>query len=480
MSTTVSRAMTTHSPTEILSRYVVESVYDRVPREVTEAAKIYILDNVGCIIGGTQLGPSRIVIDLFREWGGADEAAVFGTDLRLPMPHAAYVKAYLANALDFDDTYLRRGHPGSSIIPAALAVAQRVGATGSELIQAVILGYEVSLRIGGAIIPTPQRFKQVWGLSTWGIFGAIAATARLLKLDVEQTRHAFGLGGLNAPVPNNRKLGLEKEDRPFGWAKNNYGWASMGAVIGCLMARRGFVGNRFILDGERGFWAMAGSDRCDFEALTAGLGRDYLLPNTGFKPYACCRWTQTGLDAARSLRARHPIGTREIVKVEVHTFGELVESFWGTRPVSIFDAQYNLPYVLALELLGRSPRAGLSEADLDNPDVITLFEKITLTLDAEADRRFFERALIPVRLVVTLSDGRVLEEYAEIPTGAPGGPAFTTDDVQTKFHELAEPVVGSKRARALRDIVLGLEKHTAADLVGPAEPLSVHRGRRSS
>lgn len=466
-------------PMEAVSRYIADAEYSRIPGEVVEAAKGYILDSVGCTIGGTRLGPSGIVMDVFAEMGGAEEATVLGVGTRLPTPHAAYVNAYLNNALDFDDTYLRRGHPASAVIPAALAVAERVRASGRDLLQAIILGYEVSLRIGGAIMATPERYRQVWGLSTWQIFGAITAGAKLLKLDAERTRHAFGLGGVNAPVPNMRKLGLEKEDRPFSWIKNNYGWASMGAVLGCLMAQRGFVGNRHILDGERGFWVMAGSDRCDFAAMTAGLGEDYLMPNTGFKPYACCRWTQTALDAAHDLCIRHAIDPTGISRVDVYTFGELVENFWGTRPVSIFDAQYNLPYVLALELMDRSPRRGLAEGDLEDPGVLALFGKVTLHLDPEADRRFFERALIPVRLVVTLQDGRELEAYAEAPTGAPGGPPFTLEDLKAKFHALVEPVLGRQRAMELERVVMRLDRYAAADLVGRAMPADAKSRRRS-
>ena len=319
----------------------------------------------------------------------------------------------------------------------------------------------------------------MWGLSTWQIFGAITAVAKILRLDGQQIRHAFGLGGVSAPVPYIRKFGHAETERPYSWAKNNYGWASMGAVVACLLARRGFVGNRCILDGEHGFWVMAGSDRCDFQAMTAGLGEEYLLPKTGFKPYACCRLAHTTLDAVGSIRARGPINPAQIVRVDIHTFSEVVENLGGPQPTSIIDAQFHLPYLVALELLDRSPRRGLTEADLADPAVLGLMRKVTLHLDREADRGFFEQGLSPAHVVVALSDERRLEASAEVPTGSPGGLPFTSEDLAEKFQTLVTPVIGPTQARELEAIILELDGRNAADLVRHTVPASERLRTRS-
>lgn len=455
----------TESPTQCLSRFVAEASSDAIPPKVFEAARAHLLDTIGCIIGGIEATPSRVVMDLFAEAGGAGEATVLGAGTRLPVAQAAYVNAYLANVLDFDDSYVRLGHPGAVVVPAALAAAERAGASGRDLLLAVILGYEVCLRIGAAIMPTPGRYRQVWGLATWQVFGAVAAAARLLGLDVEQTRHAFGLGGISAPVPFIHKFGHDARERPFSWAKNHYGWAVMGAVTACLLAQRGFIANPAILDGEHGFWVMAGSDRCDFAAMTAGLGEEYRLPTTGFKPYACCRWTHTALDVVRRLREGTSMDPAAIARIEIHTFGELVEKFGGPAPRSLIDAQFHLPYLVALTCLDRAPTRALSEGDLTDEAVLALMSRVTLHLDPDADRAFFERRRLPVRVVVTGRDGSRREASADAPPGAPDGPPFTLEDLRVKFSALVEPIIGREQTQRLEAVALSLEAYDVTDLV---------------
>ncbi len=411
------------SPTARVAEYIATARFEDLPTEVVAAAKWLILDGVANAIGGVALTPGRLQLELFEEFGGAPQATVLATGRRLPVTSAACLNAAFANLLDFDDTYKTLAHPGATAIPPAFAVGEYVGASGREVINAVVLGYEVPLRITWASLSTPERYRQVWGLSVWGTFGAVAAAAALLRLTPEQTRHALGLGGFNAPVPNMRKLGLELEERPFSWTKNNYGWAVMGGVLGALLARRGFRGNASILDGERGFWAMAGSDRCDPEKIVLGLGRDYWLPDTGFKPYACCRWTHTTLDAVRQLMAERPgLDPAAIERVEIATFFELSNNFAAGFPQNIVDAQFNLRHVVALELLGRSPARGLSEADLTDPTVRNLTERIHVRNDPEADRLYFEAGKMLARVRLVLRDGTALAAEEAVPWGNPGRP----------------------------------------------------------
>ena len=191
-----------------------------------------MLDSIGCSVGGSRLEPGKIVVEFFEGIGGTPEATVFATGKRLPLMNAVYVNAFLANVLDFDDTYANLAHPGATVIPPALAVAEKIRANGRRLLTAVVVGYETSLRVGLAIQATPDRYKQVLGLSTWQIVGSAVVAGKLLEFARKQMSNAIGLACVNAPVPCTRKLGLELEERPFAWSKNNYGWAAMGGVMG--------------------------------------------------------------------------------------------------------------------------------------------------------------------------------------------------------------------------------------------------------
>jgi 2-methylcitrate dehydratase PrpD len=461
--------MSTHV-TAAVSEYIAGARLEDVPEEVLVAAKEHVLDTLACAVGAAGLAVCRPVVDVFAEAGGVPESRVPGTEHRLPRAAAAYVGSYLSNALDFDDTHVRRGHPGSAIVPPALACADAEDATGAELLLAVVVGYEVCLRLTAAITPSRERYATVSGLATRQVLGAVAAVSRLIGLDAARTANALGLGAVNAPVPSTHKIGLTPSERPISSVKNNYAAASMGAVLGCQLAARGFEGSRSILDGPRGFWAMAGSDRFSADEALDGLGETYLLPKTGLKPYACCRWIHTALDAGAEVHRERAIAPGEIARIEVHTFDQLFERFWGVRPRSIFDAQYDLPYVLALELLGRSSSRGLREADLLDPELLRLCDRTVLHHDEAADERFYGEGRLPVRLVVHFADGQVIERRCEIPTGDPGGPPFGREARLAKARALLEPRLGAERAARLETIALELEHHRVRDLLAQTVP----------
>ena len=203
------------STIDALSAYAAALRWEELPPAVQAKTRELVLDSIGCAVGGTVLAASRALAEMVAEWGGQPEAQVMGVALRAPAAHAAYVNAYLANALDFDDTYLVIGHPGAAVIPTALAVGEARGASGEAVLAAIVAGYEVACRIGYAITPTLQRFDQVFGLPTWHTWGAVVAAGRVLGLKPEQLADAMGVSGPHAMVPHVRKYGLE--DRPVSW-----------------------------------------------------------------------------------------------------------------------------------------------------------------------------------------------------------------------------------------------------------------------
>jgi 2-methylcitrate dehydratase PrpD len=253
------------------------------------------------MVGGFPLESSRMALDVLRLNGGAGAITIPGSDARLSLLGAAYLGGHTANALDFDDCF-RDGapsHPGATVIPPALAVAEDRAASGAELMTAIVAGYEVSLRIGRALDASPSRKAQVMGYGTWQTFGATAAAASLMKLDAQRIRSAFGLAGLQAPVPGVRKSveGL----RPYGWIKNAYGMCAQAGLLSALMAESGFHGHQNIFDGPFGFWIMAGSDQHDVSGYR-DLGTDWMITRVEFKPYACCRWSHTMIEGLAKLR----------------------------------------------------------------------------------------------------------------------------------------------------------------------------------
>jgi 2-methylcitrate dehydratase PrpD len=441
----------TRSTTERVAEYIVSARDQPLDEPTVHAARRHLLDTIACIVGAATLRPADVVMQLYGEWGGVAESTVPGSALRLPAIHAAYINGQLANLLDFDDSELGLGHPGAAIIPGALAIAELVDANLSELLRAVVTGYEVAQRVGRYLQPSNERNAAVWGYATWQSLGAVAAAASLMRLSVPQTCAAMGIYGVSAPVPALWKLGFDPADRPFSWVKNNYGSSSATAVQAAMLAARGFVGNRNVFDGPRGFWIMAGSDQYREDALTNGLGSGApLITRCSLKPYACCLWTHTTLDVIRALQAAHRFRVEDIAAVEIATASVLATEFTGEAPRSIIDAQFHLPHVAALELMGRSSCAGLAEHDLDDPAIQTLRNRVTVTVDDDADRAFVMREGCPARVTIRLLKGIEISDAANTSWGLPGGPEFTASDAERKAESLLTPALGHGRVLELQ------------------------------
>jgi len=438
-------------PTRILSEYIAAKRYEDIPATVREKIKILLLDSLGCSIGGSTLKPGKMILSFFEGLGGINESSIHATGRKIPCIHAGYVNSALSNILDFDDTLIDKGigHPGATVVHPALAVAEKVSGHGKDILNAICLGYELSVKILNAMAPTPERMKQVWGLATFQIFGAVTASCKLLGFDADRIASAFGLAGFCAPVPFVRKIGTV--ERPTSWLKNNFGWTSMGGVMSALQAAEGFQGSTYILDGDKSFWIMAGSDQYDFEELTRGLGEDYkFIEKISFKPYAVCRFTHTAIDALKMIKSKHTISPKDIARIKAETFYEAFK-FSTYRGLNIIEAQYSLPYVIALELLDRSPSQGLSERDLDDEDVLRIADLVSLEVDPDTERLFVEQHLMPSSITIEMKNGQSVQGKAEIPRGDLRKP-LSDEEIIQKFRDIVWPLLGENNAeRIIRD-----------------------------
>ena len=328
----------------ILADLTHDLKYEELPEGVIKKAKELILDSVACMVGGVKPIQGEKMIEVFASMKGVPEVQIYGSRERLPLLNAVYVNSYLATTLDFDDTY--DGHPGSTVVPVALAIGELNNIDGRALIESVVAGYEIGIRISNGIKPTPERTKKVRGINTWQIFCAAAVAAKLLKLSRDQTAHAYGHAAIHASVPSLRKWGFI--DGKIQWLKNNFGWTSYGGVLSALLSREGFIADTTIFDGQAGFWIMASSDQCNFDALREPMDRFYIL-KVHIKPYSACRHIHPTLDAVSSIVKENRPVAEHIDKVEVQTFYEVVNDY-AFLPSLPFDVVFSTPYLIALVL----------------------------------------------------------------------------------------------------------------------------------
>ncbi|MAY33038.1 MAG: hypothetical protein CMM86_10585 [Rhodovulum sp.] len=446
----------TTQTTKVLSEYAISTRYEHYPTEVTNRAKRVIIDTVGCMFGGAPTALGRSMLETMTASGETGTSTVVGSNARFGAATAALVNGTNANALDFDETLEGIGHPSASVIPAALAVGELHRISGKAFLTGILTGFDVGNRIGKAIQPSYERLQQVWNVGTWQTLGAAAAAARVLKLDLLQTQHAYGIAGATAPLPNTQKWGWDLAERPIHWVKEPTGWASWTGATAALLAARGFVGNRFILDGPKGFWIMAGSDRCDFDAMVTGLGEDFAVMDLSLKPYPCCRWQHAALDCVEAIISTNDLGAIDIKSVDIYSF-DWVEAFEVYGPKDMVDAEFSLPYSVTM-LAHRIPRGAdwFTPQTLRNPEFVDYSQRVRVHADQEMNRIFHTQGDVCARVKITTKTGNEFVETSTCPSGSPA--KFLDDNVIfDKFLSLAEPVLGH-RAGQLLDRLLVLEE----------------------
>lgn len=445
--------------TETAARMVADLSYDDLSSKIVEKTKLLILDHLGCAIGGSIM-PEAARLRTYLEQGDAGGmCAVYGGQKMTPA-NAAHANAHAACMLSLDDSYIRYGHPGCSILPSALAIAEKQQSSGRELITATVAAYEMSMRLGIAAQASPERDEIVKGYASWQTYGSTSVAGKLYDLSADEIASAFGMTALHAPPPFLRKF----HGRPMNWLKNNYGWACKAGVTSVELVLAGFEGNRTIFDGPDGYWAMMGSDRFDPAVFVEPYANKSYVMDIGFKAYSGCRWSHTAIDCIRELMARDGVTRDNIVAIEIETVGEFVRDLDGDWPETTVEALFRTPYLVALELHGKSSMTGLKEADLLSSTLKHTVGKISMSVLQGADEKFIKDGLLPVRMTVKSSNGERVQKYAELPTGHPDGPPFGHKEVEEKFLSLAVPVVGEKKANAIAAHVLMLEEQEHAVL----------------
>lgn len=443
--------------TKQLAEYAVSATFDQYPVMVVDRAKTFLLDTLGCMIGGLQTPLGMSMARTIRKGGSGGVSTIVGSHLSSSIADAALLNGTTANALDFEETLAGLGHPSGTVISAALAIGESRNISGKEFLDAVLVGYDIGNRIGRSIQPTYERLKKVWCVGTWQTFGAVSAASKCLRLDISQTLNAYGIAGATAPLPNTQKWGWEAAERPIHWVKEPTGWPSWSGVLAALLAEEGFVGNKYILDGDKGFWIMAGSDRCDFDTMTRGLGSQYEVLELSAKPYSCCRWQHAALDCLTEILELNRLNPEAVLSVDIFSF-DWVREFEVYGPIDMVDAEFSLPHSVTMILHGLEPGPTWFEpAVLANEEFRDYSRRVHVHYDQYFNDLYHQRGRIGASVVVKLSTGEVLTSSTETPRGDPENPLSQAHIVR-KFRSLAEPVIGKCATDDVVDLVQELDR----------------------
>lgn len=410
--------------------------------EVMHHAKRAVLDWFSALYPGTRVAPAtNLVRAHFRELGHGRSSLPGFKTTSFPAT-AAWINGTASHAVEFDDIFRDAVyHPGVPTIAAALAVAEDEGKSGCELLRAVVVGYEVSTRIGVAVQPSHYKFFHTTG--TVGCFGSAAAAAFLTNPDDKDVmRHALATAASLAS-------GLQQAFRSESMTKALHGGhAAATGVTAAKGAANGITGALDILEGEAGFGA-AMSDGPDWGRATEGLGSRYNITQITQKSHACCGHTFAAIDAVLILRQQlgelHPAAIRSIT---VDTYQTAIEVTGNVEPRSAFEARFSLPYVISHALLYGSVRLNaFTETRLSDERTRAVMRRVTLNSDPQMSAGF--PSMRAARVTLVTEDGKTFQHFSPYRKGDPEAP-LTDAELNDKFDELVAPVIGSEPARRLR------------------------------
>jgi len=437
------------APTRELANWIAALRHADLPERTREVARCAILDTVGCALYGYRTPWARMLLQWAKSGAGKAEATVWGEPApALRVADAAMVNGTAAHAFELDDYHNAKLHPGAVVVPAALAMAEKLDSSGAALVTAIAAGYEVMIRSSLALNPSAARLRG-WHLTgVCGPFGAAAACASLLGLDQEHTAWALGLAGTQG-------AGLWAFNADGTMSKRLHaGKAAHSGVLAAELAALGFSGPTQIYEFEDGGVLKAFSDASDPAPLTRDLGRVYHLDATAIKPYSCCGSTHAYIDAALALRRRlgAPWDANRRVRVGLSNVVD-VQCGFDYLPGSALNAQMSLRYVVAAALMeGQVLPQQFAEKKLSDPALLTLAAKLELVKDPELDKLYPEHF---AGWVAAEHAGNWERAEVHDPSGSPASP-IDAKGITEKFRGINPQLP----ADAIAGMALDIEQHS--------------------
>jgi len=434
-----------------------------VPDEVTASVRQRVLDVLGLCVAAHRLDTSAAIIDHLLDQGGHQQAHIVGVPTAVTAAQAAFGNGVLAHSLDYDDTHLPSVlHPSASVVPAALAVAEHVGASGQQTVRAVAMGLEVAVRLGMAGYDHELRNSVFFehgqhATSITGAMGSAVAAAMLYGADEKGILHTLGITASMAS-------GIIEANRTGGTVKRLHcGWAAQAAVTAAQLVRRGFTGPPTVLEGRFGFFQAWLHGNFAPEEITRGLGEEWSVPGIFFKPYPANHFTHTSIDAGLALRARGV--TPEMIEritigvptAVIRTIGQPIET--KRAPETGYQAQFSGPYAVVAGLLGGGGLGvGLDDFTDElakDPRRRALMAKVDVVPNPRCDEIYPYQ--FPAIVTVRTTDGEEIVEEVLTNRGGPQRP-LSDAELALKFDDNVRGRLSTEVATKVREHVLAFDE----------------------
>lgn len=425
--------MTIPNVTMDLADWIVGLKSNEIPENVRAEGVRTFVNWLGCAVGGAGHETVDRAIAAVSQFSGGEHATVIGRPERFDVLHAALLNGISSHVLDYDDTHLKTIiHPAGPVASAAIAVAERHPVSGAELLDAMIVGVEVECRIGNSIYP--DHYDRGWHITgTAGVFGAAAATARLLGLDQQRTAWALSLAATQSAGIREMFGTMTKSFHP--------GRAAQNGAMASYLAQAGFDSSLRGIEALRGF-ANIYSDKQDYIEILGELGQRWEAALNSYKPFACGIVIHPTIDGCIQLRSELSVGAGDVEAIELLTHPLVLELTGKKTPKTGLESKFSVYHAAAAALLkgDGSPDAFTDEMASD-PEIISVRDRVSAVAGEGIEE---DQVVIKLRL----RDGRVIEKRIDHAIGSIERP-LSNDQLETKFNRQAEPIIGSTRSAEL-------------------------------
>ena len=446
----------------VLANFIHDFEFNRIPSHVIQKVKASILDNLGLALGGSHSKATQAILSVARKLNGPKESTVFRFGDHLPANLAALANGTMTHSNDFTDTILACvAHCGPVVVPTAVAMAERQKLNGKSLITLVVLGYEITARVGFAINSKPAMVHHRKGFhatSTCGIFGAAAIACKAMGLGSEQIANALGIAGSSSAGLIESFTGPVAADT----SRTHPGKAGHDGILAALLAQSNLTGPHSVFEGRDGFLhAYSEADQFVSDLLVENLGKNFKIMDVAVKYHNGTHAIASSVDALQEIMRKYQVRPEDVDSIQA--FVPTMHAFIGGSdeeatytPSTYLKAQMSLPYTLAVTLFdGELFLDQYSPEKLKEKKVLQLARKVKISADQEMDE-LQNAGKWPSRVEVVTKKGDSHEILVEYPKGSPQNP-LTDAELQRKFIRLSENILDEKRMGKIIELINDLE-----------------------
>ncbi len=443
---------TNETITAHMARWAERLSFDDLSADAVHEARRYLLDSLGCALGGFLQHDVKIALEVIGECAGRGAATVIGTGEKLDPISASLLNALMVRVMDYNDIYWKQdpSHP-TDIIPAALACGEKTGKSGRDLVVGIVLGHEFEQRLCEAAFPGIR--ERGWHHATLTAFVSPIVAGKLLDLGWEKIQHAIGIS-----ASRHCTLGAVTAGKLTMMKNTVDPMATQSGVVAALLAEKGYSGPEHVIDGKEGLVHCYGPE-WKLEILTDGLGESWRITQCGMKAYPTEALTHAPISCVLALVKEHDLAPEAVEKIHIRSLARAADILADPSkydPRSKETADHSLPYVIAAAVAERqvTPVQFTDEKIMD-PTIRAQLNKVEVVADPEIE------ALFPKlqRVVVTIhtTDGRELTRQVDYPKGDPRNP-LTDREIEEKFDALAGPVLPAGGTDRVKEMVWKLDQ----------------------